>query len=166
MKKKRQHLDACRRQLPLLAEVLLDSVADLFLEQGGLVGALGLAGTDLDAVLEANRLIGGADFVDDEGGVFRPVGLVLEAIPWVEQVGFLPHRAVCHPLMQGNLRLDRLLGGSHLLQPQEHLVVVVLLDHGCNLDLFDQRLPVRLKRGQAVHQVVRVAVCGAVAQGE
>ena len=48
----------------------------------------------------------------------------------------------------------------------KHLVEVVLLDDGRDLNFLDQRLAISLKRRQPVNQIVRIAVRGGIAQGE
>ena len=146
--------------------MLLNRVADLLPEQRCLISALCLSHSDLDSILEPHDLVTGVDFVDDKAGVFRPVRLVFQAVAGLKEKGLLFYCRTRHAFVDGYLGLHRLRRGAYLIHAYENLIEVILFDDGCHLDLLHQRLPIGFEWGQAVSQVVGIAMSCGIAQSK
>ena len=144
----------------------LQGFADLGLEQLPMVRVFGGGLAHGQAVVKGQGLGGNVNFGDDVAlAVFVPPGFLVEIIAGLErQVVFFDILARAD--IGANGGGDFVAGALDRLQGQQAVIVVVLLLDAPHFNALDQAALKGVKRGQAVNQVVRSAVGGAVVQGK
>ena len=149
----------------LFVEVAADGLADLDAHEVVGLAAVGLAGLDDDAVGECEVAVAGVDLGDGVAGVVVAAGEVAEVGAGALDGDGLALGAALGLDVDLERGRDLGLGGADGLEVDVGGVEVAGFEDGVDLDALDQAEVVGVDGGEAVEEVVGVAVGGGVAEG-